>query len=521
MRTPVHTPLSALFIAAAMACMPAPAIAQVVNYTFSAGPETTFTNGDVLTGTMTVDFGNSTVTAANLAIGNVTSALFTQADVMNFGQYSNVVCGSNRTFYEALFMNAGNVLFLDFEQGSTTTPIPGNTGVHTSYTPNGGVNVALAATCNDYNNAPPPAPANPVLMATQNMGNTPAVGAAGAIDSSPALGALFAGSDDDISRAVTQTLPLLTGSAQLAANSALSGINRLIQARIEGHRGMSSGDGFIGDRHFWVKPFGSRADQDNRGGVAGYRADTYGLAAGVDGALSDALRIGAAVAYAQSNIGSKSTVAAQKADVDVFQLIGYGSYALNERTEINFQVDVGRNDNKGRRVMAFNNAVAQSDYTSHTAHVGVGIGRNYTLAAHTTVTPSVRIDYTWIRDKAYTETGAGLLNLDVNDRSTAALVLGAGGKLAHRMSEQLALTANLGIGYDTINERAAITAAFASAPGAAFVTYGIDPSPWTANGGIGAVYQTLSGMEVTARYDAEHRTGFLIQTASLKARWAF
>jgi len=33
--------------------------------------------------------------------------------------------------------------------------------------------------------------------------------------------------------------------------------------------------------------------------------------------------------------------------------------------------------------------------------------------------------------------------------------------------------------------------------------------------------QTLAGMEVTARYDAEHRTGFLIQTASLKARWAF
>jgi hypothetical protein len=75
--------------------------------------------------------------------------------------------------------------------------------------------------------------------------------------------------------------------------------------------------------------------------------------------------------------------------------------------------------------------------------------------------------------------------------------------------------------YDAMNERASITASFAGAPGAAFVTYGIKASPWLVRGGVGAAYQAMNGVEITARYDAEYRTSFLNQTASIKARWVF
>jgi outer membrane autotransporter protein len=284
---------------------------------------------------------------------------------------------------------------------------------------------------------------------------------------------------------------------------------------------MSSGDVFYGDKNFWMKPFGSWADQDNSDGVAGYKAETLGTVFGVDGAISPLVRLGGAFAYARSDIDGRSDIAPQNADVDIYQLIGYGSYSLDERTELNFQVDVGQNANKGRRQIAFTSSVASSNYTSYTAHIGAGVGRRYQLNDKTDFFSSLRADYTMIRDRAYRETGADLLNLDVHRRTTEAFVVAIDEKLSYRYSERTTLLANLGVGYDTINERAAITATFAGAPGAAFVTYGIDPDPWLLRAGLGAVYKTKSGLEITGRYDAESRQGFLNQTLSAKLRWSF
>ena len=106
-------------------------------------------------------------------------------------------------------------------------------------------------------------------------------------------------------------------------------------------------------------------------------------------------------------------------------------------------------------------------------------------------------------------------------RSTEALVIGVDGKVAHRLSDVTTLLANLGVGYDTMSKQAAISASFAGAPDAAFVTYGIDPSPWIVRGGVGAVYKARNGLEITGRYDAEYRESFLNQTVSAKLSWAF
>lgn len=362
-----------------------------------------------------------------------------------------------------------------------------------------------------------------VLGAARSYSNSPTYGAAAVIDSTPDLLALFSGSTTEQQRsdAATQTLPLLTGASMVAASSALSGINRVIQARFEANRGMSSGNAFIGDRNVWAKPFGSWAEQSDRNGVAGFKADTAGLAIGADGAVNDNLRVGAALAYAKANVDGSSSIAPHDANVDVYQLIAYGSYALDERTEVNFQADVGQNQNKGKRTIAFTNTTASSSYDSQTAHVGVGLARSYPLNAKTTVTPSVRADYTWIKDDSYLEKGAGLLNLDVDSRSTEELILSLDGKISHQVDTQTSMSANLGVGYDTLSKRTSVTASFAGAPGVAFTTEGISPSPWLARGGAGLTHMTAGGTEITVRYDAEYRTDFLNQTASLKANWTF
>jgi outer membrane autotransporter protein len=205
----------------------------------------------------------------------------------------------------------------------------------------------------------------------------------------------------------------------------------------------------------------------------------------------------------------------------MYRLIGYGSYALDERTEINFQADVGLSRNQGRRQIALTSTVASASYDSRSTHLGAGIGRTYTLNDRTSLIPSARLDYTWFRDESYTETGAGPLNLQVNARTSEALLVALDARLNHRIDDRITLMANIGAGYDLINERAAITSAFAGAPGASFVTYGIDPGPWIGRGGLGAIYTPRDDLEVTGRYDVEHQSGYLNQTASVKFNWAF
>lgn len=370
---------------------------------------------------------------------------------------------------------------------------------------------------------------NGVQTAVSNLGNTPAGGVAMVLDGIIAgdpggpIASLFVPLNGDaaVSNAASQTLPLLVGGSQAASRAALGGIGRVVRARMDNNRGLSSGDGFYGNKHVWMKPFGSWADQDDRKGVSGYSARAGGLVFGADAKLSDQTRLGLSFAYAKANVEGNASTAPNSAKVDVYQLLGYGSYALGNDTEINFQAGIGQNRNHGKRDILFAGSVAKSDYNSLTATLGAGIGRTYKLSEQTSFTPSLRADYTWIKDKGYTETGAGVLNLNVASRSADELILAVDGRFSHEINPGTALSANLGLGYDALNERTSVTATFAGAPGAAFTTHGLAPSPWLVRGGFGVVSNTAGGMEVIARYDAEHRKDFLNQTASVKLRWAF
>lgn len=369
--------------------------------------------------------------------------------------------------------------------------------------------------------------------AASSTGNNPAYGAARVLDSIvehgasgdmqniiTAMGKLE--SKQDVSNAVSQTLPLLNGGQTAAVQSALQGTNRVVQARQNSNRGMSSGDMFAGNKKLWAKAFGSRADQNDRNGVSGFDADTYGLVIGTDSEISSSNRLGAAFAYSRSDIDGNSSVARNNAKVDSYQALIYGSHSLGERTEFNFQGDLGFHKTDGSRIINFGglNRVAQSDYDSYSAHLGAGIGRSYAVSEKTTLIPNFSFNYTWIKDKSYSETGADALNLNVDERNNDQLIFAVGGKLTHQVSESTMLLANLGAGYDALARESSITAAYVGG-GAAFVTNGLNPSPALVNAGLGLVTKTASGMEFVVRYDIEARHDFKNQTASAKLRWTF
>lgn len=378
---------------------------------------------------------------------------------------------------------------------------------------------------------PQPQPRVGTAPMIQNTGiGMPAIGAARVIDQFLVagnatgdmqtvlnnLGAL--GTQQEVAQAVSQLVPVMTGALAQSTLGAMHGTNRVVQARMESARGLSSGDE-VKTNHGWIKPFGSWANQDDHEGVSGYRSDTYGFVLGADKELARNTRLGAAFSYSNTRVKGNADASAK---VDTYQAIVYGSHSLDERTEVNFQADVGMNSNDTSRRIRFAdlNRSASANYNSWNTHLGVGMGRLYDIGAKATFTPSLRADYLYIRDKGYTESGADALDLKVNGKSTDELVFGVDGKFNYALTDAVDLTANLGVGYDALSGRSSITTAFVGG-GAAFITEGTDPSPWLGRGGLGLSTRYANGMEVAVRYDVETRKHFINQTASLKLRMPF
>lgn len=329
----------------------------------------------------------------------------------------------------------------------------------------------------------------------------------------------------DVARAVAQTLPIISGNQ--AVQGALTTFQKLVQNRnggSSGATGLSSGDA-LSNKNAWGKVFGSRAEQDDRSGTSGFKADTWGLAMGADGEVSPNARFGVAYGYAKTSVDSNVDLAgtAQRANIDSHVISTYGSKDIGGNRTFSFQGDIGVNDNTSTRQINFGglNRTARADYLTYSAHVGAAIAQAFDLSEKTTLTPALRADYTWLKSQAYNESGADALNLSVGANKTDAFVIGADTYLQHRLSTTSRLDANIGVGYDTINERGNIVAAYAGAPGQSFATTGIDHSPWLMRAGIGYSVTAAKGTEINFRYDAEGRSDYLNHTASVRAQWAF
>ena len=336
-----------------------------------------------------------------------------------------------------------------------------------------------------------------------------------------ALGSL--NSAGAVSAALSQLTPLMNGGMARATMAAMHDAGRTVQTRLQEKRGLSSGDPVLSDKKVWLRPFGSWSEQDDRKDVEGYDADTFGLALGADAAVCSNTRLGLALAYAQTDVDSNSDTAEQEADIDTYQAIAYGSYGIDDRTDLDFQADIAENNNDGERtinITGIPSRVAESDYDSFAYHLGAAVSHRLDVNEKATFVPSVGLDYTSIEADDYNEEGAGDLNLQVGSDTTDELVLGIDGKYNHALTDSMTLAANLGIGYDFLADESSIGSSFVGG-GAPFTTKGLDPSPWIYRGGLGLEMYCANNMEVVARYDLEGREDYLNQTASVKFQLSF
>jgi outer membrane autotransporter protein len=321
--------------------------------------------------------------------------------------------------------------------------------------------------------------------------------------------------------AITQTLPVITGAASQATTSSMQALNQVIQGRSSSLRGMSSGDEYIGNRDVWMKGFGSWANQHDINGVSGYKINTGGLAIGIDKGLTRKANIGAVFAFSNSGVSSNSSSAPSGVTVNSYQAGVYGDYAIHPQLIANAQVDIGMNQNNAYRNITFMGTNANSSYNSYSGHVGTGVKYLMPLSTQNTFIPSVRVDYTTVQSQAYTETGAGALNLSVGQQTYSTLIPSADLRIDHSLDSRLTLSANAGAGYNTLGNQVTATAAYQGG-GAVFATNGLAVSPWLYNAGVGVTGQIEKNMQLNVRYDNVFSpTGYMNQMVSAKLKIPF
>ncbi len=331
----------------------------------------------------------------------------------------------------------------------------------------------------------------------------------------PALGVLDGLTGPALSAALSQTLPTLAGNAARATYDTQRGLQQIVAGRLA-TRTSGPGD----DTQVWLQPFGGFGSQSTQSGYAGYSASGGGVVAGVDRAVSGDLTLGALFGYADTSLTGTAIGAPSSLDISSYAVGVYGSYALRPGLALDLALDGALNTNGAQRALGFMGTTARADYDSTTLHAGAALRQSVALATDLTVEPSLRVDYGRVDAGAYTETGAGALNLLVDSQSYQELMLGAGLRGTYRLAAPVSLTGYVGAGYNVLDTGASISAAFLGG-GTPFLTPGADLSPWLFTAGAALVGTKVGGLDLKMSYDLQvSPSGLVNQMGALSLRLA-
>lgn len=348
-------------------------------------------------------------------------------------------------------------------------------------------------------------------MATTTLGLTGVM--------APVLTALDNLSGTAQSNAISQTIPILAGAGSQATASTQRTFSQIVSARQNTLTGNGNGEEILGNRKVWGKAYGAWGNQQVVGNVAGYSSKTGGLILGIDHALSAQANLGLAFGVSTASISANNAGAPSNLNFNSYQLGAYGDYAIQKNLSWNYQANAAINQNTGSRNISFYGANANSNYDSYSAHIGTGLQQYFDLNDKARLTPSLRADYLTVQSNAYTESNAGVLNLNVNNQAWNELNTTAGIKFDYEFMPKLKISTNLGASYNALNRQVLLTSSYAGG-GSAFTTYGLALSPWLYSGGVGVGGMLQKNLELNIRYEVQATTSsYLNQIASARLKF--
>lgn len=272
----------------------------------------------------------------------------------------------------------------------------------------------------------------------------------------------------------------------------------------------------------WMTPYGAMGALYGDASTHSASYALYGFAAGGDIEVIDDLRLGGALSY--SNTGLSTSLPASGSN-EAVSIAAYASYAPGP-WYVDAALGYAYNWGSLTRSIAFPGVfrTAQGSPTANqfigSAEGGVGLAVNPRLA----LTPFVRLEVTASGQNAFTETGAGAINLSAQAQSTTGVrsILGleVAGAVAVADKQDLSLALRLGWAHDYADVSGALTASFVGKPDTSFTVYGPAPSRNAAI--VGASLNLPLGLgQAFLNYDANLAQSYTAHAAMMGFRILF
>ena len=167
-----------------------------------------------------------------------------------------------------------------------------------------------------------------------------------------------------------------------------------------------------------------------------YKYDSFSVLGGADYRVSDAFVVGGAISYSDTHSDYKQSLGNVKART--VGIAGYGTYYVDTWYVDGFLAYGSVDYDSTRNILIpSNNPTARAISTSATAKpkgdqwsASIGVGRSFDMAP-ITVTPTARLGYIWVKNKAFSEDEPNNgLGLAVDSRTIQSLQSSIGGKVS-------------------------------------------------------------------------------------------
>ena len=269
------------------------------------------------------------------------------------------------------------------------------------------------------------------------------------------------------------------------------------------------------DKGVWLQSLSSDANQDERRGVAGYDADSHGVAVGADGQLNADTTLGLAYSYLDSDVKSDQ---GNKTKVTGHALTLYSNW-VHDNWFVDASLMYGWNDNASKRYIA--GTQAKADYDSDVFGVSALAGYSLRLMPDVVLEPQVGARYANVGMDAYREKGSSA-SLNVGSQRYEVGEMGVGARLAAAFAVgtgSLEPEAKVMAWHDFVGDKVATQSSFVLG-GDSFTSRGTTPVRDSYELGLGANYR-MGAWSVGGSYNYVTASGFDSDGFTAKVRYAF
>ncbi|MFC0309525.1 autotransporter domain-containing protein [Gallibacterium trehalosifermentans] len=319
----------------------------------------------------------------------------------------------------------------------------------------------------------------------------------------------------DAQDALLSVLPSLSGaSSQIVADS-----SKQLATLADNYQQCDAHENLDGDP-LWVKPFHSQRQQHQYKGASGYYDESYGFGIGAERCYNGN-RFGVMLGYVEDSAVSRESPSAQSVKSKTVQAGIYGNTPLAGDLALDYKAGVGYSKVDTERKFSFLSNTASASYGNKIAYAGLGLTLPSTLSDTVRLESYARLDYHLVRNNAYAEKGAGILNLHADAGSFETMTSEVGVKVKVQVAPNLLVGANANVGYNLMAEPASVRASFQGAKDKSFVTEGTQENCLSTGAGVSVDYKLSPLASLSVGYNVSSRKGSVEQTPSVSFKMVF